>query len=135
MRRRPEYDRKLIGRNLRRLREAKGLSVDEVRNYLCLGSVQAIYKYEEGKSYPPADNLLALMELYEAELKDVIRDDIFRIQAYVEGKEDRCDFCMGPDLAAGIVVAALFHVDRIRRGDRLKKYFKLYRNDKSMAAG
>lgn len=69
MRRRPEYDRKLIGRNLRRLREAKGLSVDEVRNYLCLGSVQAIYKYEEGKSYPPADNMLALMELMRRSLE------------------------------------------------------------------
>ena len=135
MRRRPEYDRKLIGRNLRRLREAKGLSVDEVRNYLCLGSVQAIYKYEEGKSYPPADNMLALMELYEAELRDVIRDDPFRIRAYMEGEEDGCALCMAPDLTAGIVEAALFHVDRMRRGDRLERYHKLYRNDKSMAAG
>ncbi len=72
MRKRPEYDRKLIGYNLRRLRESGHFSVEEVRQYLCLGSVQAVYKYENGASYPPADTLLALMELYGAELKDII---------------------------------------------------------------
>ena len=55
MRYRPEYDMKVIGQNLKRLRESKNLSVDEVREYLCLGSVQAVYKYEKGKSYPQAD--------------------------------------------------------------------------------
>ncbi len=41
---RPEYDKKLIGRNLRRCRQAKNLTVDQVREYLSLGSVQAVYK-------------------------------------------------------------------------------------------
>ena len=72
MKRRQEYDMKLIGRNLKRLREAKNLSVDEVRRYLCLGSVQAVYKYEKGQSYPQADTMFALMELYEASLNDII---------------------------------------------------------------
>lgn len=72
MRHRPEYDMKVIGQNLRRLREAKNLSVEEVREYLCLGSVQTVYKYEKGKSYPQVDSMFALMELYEADLKDII---------------------------------------------------------------
>ena len=42
MKHRPEYDRNLIGKNLRRLREAKNLSVEEVKEYLRLGSVQAL---------------------------------------------------------------------------------------------
>ena len=71
---RPEYDMKVIGQNLKRLRVAKNLSVDDVREYLCLGSVQAIYKYEKGKSYPQADTMFALMELYEANLYDIIKD-------------------------------------------------------------
>jgi hypothetical protein len=41
---RPEYDLKVIGQNLKRLRSAKHLSVDYVREYLRLGSVQAVYK-------------------------------------------------------------------------------------------
>ena len=71
---RPEYDMKVVGQNLRRLRVAKNLSVDDVREYLCLGSVQAIYKYEKGKSYPQADTMFALMELYGANLYDIIKD-------------------------------------------------------------
>ena len=42
---RPEYDIQVIGQNLRRLREANHLTVEDVREYLCLGSVQAVYKY------------------------------------------------------------------------------------------
>ena len=71
---RPEYDMKIVGRNLRRLRLAKHLSVDDVREYLCLGSVQAIYKYEKGKCYPQADTMMALMELYGADLYDITRN-------------------------------------------------------------
>lgn len=69
---RPEYDMKSIGNNLRRLREARHLTVEEVREYLCLGSVQAVYKYEKGKGYPQADTMFALMELYGASLFDII---------------------------------------------------------------
>ena len=47
---RTECNMKLIGRNLRILRERSGLSVKEVMHYLDLGSVQAIYKYENGVS-------------------------------------------------------------------------------------
>ena len=70
---RPEYDIKVVGQNLKRLREAKNLSVDDVREYLCLGSVQAVYKYEKGRSYPQADTMFALMELYEANLYDIVK--------------------------------------------------------------
>ena len=69
---RPEYDMRQIGRNLRRLRERKNLTVEQVREYLCLGTVQAVYKYETGKSYPQTDTMFALMELYDADLHDVI---------------------------------------------------------------
>lgn len=72
MKHRPEYDLKIIGENLKRLREENGFSVDEVREYLRLGSVQAIYKYEQGKNYPQTDTMFALMELYNACLNDII---------------------------------------------------------------
>ncbi|MDE6912443.1 MAG: hypothetical protein K2P35_01935, partial [Lachnospiraceae bacterium] len=39
---------------------------------LCIGSIQAIYKWEEGKSYPQTDTMFALMELYEIGLKDLL---------------------------------------------------------------
>jgi len=73
---RREYDKQLIGRNLRRCRETKSLSVEAVREYLCLGSRQAIYKWEEGKCFPQADTLLALMELYEMQFEDLIFEGV-----------------------------------------------------------
>lgn len=67
-----EYDKKVIGENLREFRIAKKLTIEEVREYLQIGSQQAIYKWEEGRCYPQADNLLALMQLYEVGLEELV---------------------------------------------------------------
>lgn len=72
MDRRPEYSKELIGENLRKCRQQLNFSVEQVREYLGLGSTQSIYKWEEGRSFPQADNLFALMELYGMELKDLL---------------------------------------------------------------
>lgn len=61
---RPYYDMRVLGSNLRKLREEKGFTVEEIREYLGLGSVQSVYQYENGIAMPRADTLLALMELY-----------------------------------------------------------------------
>ncbi|MDE7477028.1 MAG: helix-turn-helix domain-containing protein [Lachnospiraceae bacterium] len=102
---------KRIGRNLRRLREAKNLTVDEVRKYLRLGSVQAVYKYETGKSYPPTDALFALMQLYEADLYDVL--------------------CGREENPAIVIVDIL----RERQLERLRKYWELHREYLEKKAG
>lgn len=82
---RPEYDLRVVGANLRKLREAKHLSVEYVREYLMLGSVQAVYKYERGISYPQADTLLALMHLYDALPEDIIRGSVISYRHEEEG--------------------------------------------------
>lgn len=69
---RRELDLKLIGENLKRCRKAKNLTVEQVRKYMRLGTPQAVYKWEAGKSCPPGDSLLSLMELYHAEVSDII---------------------------------------------------------------
>ena len=69
---RQEYDMKKIGNNLKKLRLANGYTIEDIREFLCLGSVQAVYKYEYGTSYPPGDTLLALMQLYNADIYDII---------------------------------------------------------------
>ena len=70
---RTEYDLKVIGKNLKRLREQHHLTVEQLREYLCLGSVQAIYKYEAGVGYPQADTMLALMELYDVGVNEIVK--------------------------------------------------------------
>ena len=72
MKYRPEYDKELIGKNLRRCRQEKGFSVEQVKEYLRIGSIQAIYKWEEGKSYPQTDTMFALMELYDIGIQDLL---------------------------------------------------------------
>ena len=80
MKHRREYTKDMIGENLRLARERKGFSVADVREYLQLGSVQAIYKYESGLSYPPADTLLALMELYDIDRIDLMYQQLERCE-------------------------------------------------------
>ncbi len=121
MRQRPEYDMKLIGSNLKRLRESKKISVEEVRKYLCLGSVQAVYKYEKGISYPPADTMFALMELYEADLEDIIGNHKWRQ-------------CVN-SAACGQRYPILADGDKQQPCNRLIKYYELYQKNTSKAAG
>lgn len=70
----PVYEMTLIGDNLRRLRIEGGFTVEYVREYLQLTTVQAVYKYEKGKSMPPAEKLLALMKLFNAEVEDLTEE-------------------------------------------------------------
>lgn len=72
---RPEYDFKVIGNNLRKLRIKNGLTVEEVRQYMQLGTVQSIYKWERGEGLPQADSLLALLEFYGEKRIDAITEE------------------------------------------------------------
>lgn len=72
MQSRPYFDMKVVGKNLKRLRKQKNLKVTEVRDYLEFESVQAIYKYESGNGYPQVETMFALMQLYDADINDLI---------------------------------------------------------------
>lgn len=99
MKKRPEYNKKLIGENLRRCRQARHFSVEQVREYLRLGSVQAIYKWEEGAGYPQTDTMFALMELYGIELKDLLYGE--RIEEVQAGSGSMCGACPKRQLFQG----------------------------------
>ena len=65
-------DMKKTGQNIASLRKAKGLSVSELRDLLDLSSNQAIYKWQWGQSLPDIVNLVALSEIFEVDIKDII---------------------------------------------------------------
>lgn len=69
---RPEYDMEAMGRRMKYYRKQKNLSVEDVREYMQFSSVQAIYKWESGKCFPSADNLVALAELYQVNPLDIM---------------------------------------------------------------
>ncbi|MBQ9990468.1 MAG: helix-turn-helix transcriptional regulator [Lachnospiraceae bacterium] len=72
--RRKEIDSQMFGSNLRFYRNLRGYTVEEVREYLCLGSAQSVYKWESGKNFPQADTLIALMELYEIDYRELLEE-------------------------------------------------------------
>ncbi len=71
MKRRPEYDARRTGQNPRKFRRRCGYTAEQVRDYIGIGTVQAVYKWERGDSFPALENFFALAELY-----DVLPDEI-----------------------------------------------------------
>lgn len=62
---RPQYDIVASGARMRAIRKARRLTVAQVVEYMGFESQQSIYKWESGKCYPQADNLIALARLYQ----------------------------------------------------------------------
>ena len=93
---RPEYDMITMGKKMQYYRKLRNISVEEVRQYMHFSSVQAIYKWESGKCFPSADNLLALAELYGVNptilMPKCVADRMFSILIETYHKEKKIDY-------------------------------------------
>ena len=69
---RHEYDLKKSGEAMRTARMNAGFTIKEVRDYLDIGSLQAIYKWEAGKGFPQANRLMQLSDLYGVSMEKLI---------------------------------------------------------------
>lgn len=61
---RPHFDIVASGKRMKEIRQQRNISVKQVMEYMGFESTQAVYKWEAGKCYPQADNLVALAMLY-----------------------------------------------------------------------
>lgn len=61
---RPRFDIVASGERMKEIRRQRNISVKQVMEYMGFESTQAVYKWEAGKCYPQADNLVALAILY-----------------------------------------------------------------------
>ena len=68
----PVIDMKKTGKNIQRLREEHGLTVNDVMRYLNLNHPQAIYHWQSGTTLPTVDHLLALSVLFEVKMEDIL---------------------------------------------------------------
>ena len=68
----PVIDLEATGQNIRRLRQARGLSVGDIQAYLGFSGPQAIYKWQRGLTLPSVDNLVALSVLLEVPMDAII---------------------------------------------------------------
>ena len=60
----PVVDMVKTGQNIKRIMQARGLTVKDIQEFLMLGTPQGIYHWFDGRSMPTLDNLYALSELF-----------------------------------------------------------------------
>ena len=68
----PVIDMEATGRNIRRLRKEKGVSVRELSLFLGLSDVRAVYKWQRGETLPSTDNLLALSRYLGTTIEEIL---------------------------------------------------------------
>ncbi|CCF13573.1 helix-turn-helix domain-containing protein [Brevibacillus sp. 7WMA2] len=61
-----------LGQQLKKFRELKSLSQEDIAQKIGV-TRQAVYKWENDKSYPDIDNLILLSELYNVTLDELIK--------------------------------------------------------------
>ena len=68
----PVIDLKKTGENIKRLREARCISVVDLQHFLGLASPQAIYYWQRGVNLPTVDHLYALSRLFKVSMNDIL---------------------------------------------------------------
>ena len=68
----PFIDVQATGKNIKRLRQERGLSVKDLQNYFGFEEPQAIYKWQWGQCLPSVDNLFALCYLLDVRFEDIL---------------------------------------------------------------
>lgn len=68
----PTINMRKTGQNITRLRKSSNLTVDDLKKATGVGSVQAIYKWQSGKSLPSIDNLVVLSMLFHVSINDIL---------------------------------------------------------------
>ena len=68
----PSIDMEATGRQIRTLRRARGLRVEDISDYMGFNSPQAVYKWQRGECLPEVENLLALSRLFGTTIENII---------------------------------------------------------------
>ena len=83
---RPHFDIVASGARMRAIRQERKISVKQVMEYMGFESTQAVYKWETGKCFPQADNLIALAILYRVSpMELLIEEDLVSSSSHIWG--------------------------------------------------
>lgn len=83
---RPHFDIVASGARMRAIRQERKISVKQVMEYMGFESTQAVYKWEAGKCFPQADNLIALVILYRVSpMELLIEEDLVSFSSHIWG--------------------------------------------------
>ena len=83
---RPHFDIVASGARMRAIRQERKISVKQVMEYMGFESTQAVYKWEAGKCFPQADNLIALAILYRVSpMELLVEEDLVPSSIHIWG--------------------------------------------------
>ena len=83
---RPHFDIVASGARMRAIRQERKISVKQVMEYMGFESTQAVYKWEAGKCFPQADNLIALAILYRVSpMELLVEEDLVPSSSHILG--------------------------------------------------
>lgn len=68
----PVIDPTATGRNIVRLRKARGLTVKDLQVYFGFEEPRAIYKWQRGETLPSVDNLYALSRILQVLMDSIL---------------------------------------------------------------
>lgn len=71
----PVIDLIETGKNIRRIREASGISVREIQKILGFTNPQAIYKWQKGECLPSIDNLVIIASVFGVTIDEILVTD------------------------------------------------------------
>jgi transcriptional regulator with XRE-family HTH domain len=69
----PVIDMARTGQNLKRIMQARGMTVKDIQEFLELSTAQSIYHWFDGRNLPTIDNLYALSELFQLPMDHLLR--------------------------------------------------------------
>lgn len=68
----PIIDMEATGRNIKRFRVQKGISINEMQDVFGFNNPQSIYRWQSGLSLPAIDNLVILASLFGVTMDEII---------------------------------------------------------------
>ena len=71
----PVIDLRATGKNIKRIREASGITVRQIQNVLGFSNPQAIYKWQKGECLPTIDNLVILAAVLGVTVDEILVTD------------------------------------------------------------
>lgn len=86
----PVIDLAATGRNIRRLRMERGLTVRDLQSYFGFEEPRAIYKWQKGESLPSVDNLYALGSLLEVPMEEILVPAAVQLHMVREQQAEAC---------------------------------------------
>ena len=92
----PVIDLPATGKNIRRLRLERGMTVRDLQSYFGFEEPRAIYKWQKGETLPSVDNLYALGSLFGVPMEQIL----VPASVHIAG-EQQAETCCSPLFQTG----------------------------------